>query len=219
MDKHDQDLKFMKEAIDWANDCRPVNESIPRVGAIIAVGDEVLGRGRRGTGRQGDDEHAEVNALNEVANKSLLTQATLYTTLGARNKYSSTKSKGFLSVFWTPIRVSPEKDCRASKSTGLKLSSFNTTSPKKFGSKMRILSVLNRHWAPRLLLQNTVRNFGPIFIRFVSHASIRRDPTRIYSAIEKACTGRNRVRFVQTRTESGKSTPILAAQENIHSNW
>ena len=71
----------MKEAIDWANDCRPVNESIPRVGAIIAVGDEVLGRGRRGTGRQGDDEHAEVNALNEVANKSLLTQATLYTTL------------------------------------------------------------------------------------------------------------------------------------------
>jgi pyrimidine deaminase RibD-like protein len=76
-----QDLKLMQEAIDWADACQPIKESIPKVGAIIAVGDKVLGRGRRGTGREGDDDHAEVNALKQVADKSTLTQAMLYTTL------------------------------------------------------------------------------------------------------------------------------------------
>jgi pyrimidine deaminase RibD-like protein len=71
----------MQEAIDWADACQPIKESIPKVGAIIAVGDKVLGRGRRGTGREGDDDHAEMNALKQVADKSTLTQATLYTTL------------------------------------------------------------------------------------------------------------------------------------------
>jgi pyrimidine deaminase RibD-like protein len=79
MDKWD--IGFMKEAISWANRCQPVKESIPKVGAIIAVGQEAIGRGRRGTGQQGDDEHAEWDALNKVKNKSLLAEATLYTTL------------------------------------------------------------------------------------------------------------------------------------------
>lgn len=52
-------LNFMKEAIAWADDCHPVKENIPKVGAIIAVGDKAIGRGRRGTGKEGDDEHAE----------------------------------------------------------------------------------------------------------------------------------------------------------------
>ncbi len=76
-----RDLKFMQEAIDWADSCQPIKESIPKVGAIIAVGDEVLGRGRRGTGREGDDDHAEKEALQHVKNMSALPQATLYTTL------------------------------------------------------------------------------------------------------------------------------------------
>jgi len=41
MDKHD--LKFMQEAIEWASDCHPVKESIPKVSAIFAVGDKALG--------------------------------------------------------------------------------------------------------------------------------------------------------------------------------
>jgi hypothetical protein len=45
------DLKFMKEAIKWADACRPANPGIPKVGAIIAVDDEPIGRGRRGTGQ------------------------------------------------------------------------------------------------------------------------------------------------------------------------
>lgn len=75
------DLKFMNEAIDWAARCNPIRESIPKVGAIISAGDLVLGRGRRGTGQEGDDDHAEMEALNVVDNKSKLAGATLYTTL------------------------------------------------------------------------------------------------------------------------------------------
>src|ERR1700722_13246738 len=76
-------LVLMNEAIAWANDCHPIKESIPKVGAIIAVGDKVIGRGRRGTGKTGDDNHAEFNALDNVAekNKPELAKATLYTTL------------------------------------------------------------------------------------------------------------------------------------------
>jgi pyrimidine deaminase RibD-like protein len=75
------ELEFMQEAIEWANGCHPIKESIPKVGAIIAVGEQPLGRGRRGTGVVGDDLHAEQNAINQVPDKSKLTEATLYTTL------------------------------------------------------------------------------------------------------------------------------------------
>lgn len=77
----EDDCKFMQEAIDWANDCCPTKESIPKVGAIFARDGIVLGRGRRGTGRRGDNEHAELNAINQVPNGSELAGSTLYTTL------------------------------------------------------------------------------------------------------------------------------------------
>lgn len=78
---NENDLKFMNEAIEWAARCNPIRENIPKVGAIISVGQEVIGRGRRGTGQQGDDHHAEWQAINEVQDKSRLATATLYTTL------------------------------------------------------------------------------------------------------------------------------------------
>jgi diaminohydroxyphosphoribosylaminopyrimidine deaminase/5-amino-6-(5-phosphoribosylamino)uracil reductase len=71
----------MREAIKWADDCRPIKESVPKVGAIIAVGDNAIGHGRRGTDRSGDDRHAEEDAIDQVADKSRLARATLYTTL------------------------------------------------------------------------------------------------------------------------------------------
>lgn len=50
MDKYD--LEFMNVAIDWAKGCHPNRENIPKVGAIIAVGEEPIGLGRRGIGRR-----------------------------------------------------------------------------------------------------------------------------------------------------------------------
>jgi pyrimidine deaminase RibD-like protein len=80
-DTEDVDLQFMREAIAWAKGCNPQKESIPQVGAVIANGSVCLGRGRRGTGIEGDDDHAEWHAIHNVKNKSVLPQATLYTTL------------------------------------------------------------------------------------------------------------------------------------------
>jgi len=71
----------MRQAIDWASGCKPIKDSIPKVGAVIAIGERVIGRGRRGTGVEGDDQHAEWHALREVTDKTKLPEATLYTTL------------------------------------------------------------------------------------------------------------------------------------------
>lgn len=71
----------MRKAIDYANDCHPSKPGIPRVGAIIAVGGQILSLGRRGTGKEHDDEHAEWNAFEQIRDKSVLANATLYTTL------------------------------------------------------------------------------------------------------------------------------------------
>jgi len=73
--------RFMNEAIEWARLCNPIEDAIPKVGAIIATGSTVIGRGRRGTGAEGDDEHAEWNALEQVQDETSLPDATLYTTL------------------------------------------------------------------------------------------------------------------------------------------
>jgi len=77
----DRDIKRMREAIKWAETCSPVEESIPKVGCIIAIEDEVLARGRRGAGLEGDGEHAERNAILRVLDTKKLAGATLYTTL------------------------------------------------------------------------------------------------------------------------------------------
>src|SRR5262249_49397627 len=50
-------------------------------GAIIAIGDTVIGQGHRGTGNPGDDEHAEWRAIHGVQDRSQLPKATVYTTL------------------------------------------------------------------------------------------------------------------------------------------
>lgn len=75
------DKEMMREAILEASKCDPKLDRIPKVGAIIAIGREVIGRGHRGTGNDGDDDHAEKNALAMVTNRLQLQSATLYTTL------------------------------------------------------------------------------------------------------------------------------------------
>jgi pyrimidine deaminase RibD-like protein len=78
----DEDLGFMSGAIDWAEGCKPKFERIPKVGAIIvAKGGKVIGRGRRGTGIEGDDKHAEREAIYGVKDKTELPESTMFTTL------------------------------------------------------------------------------------------------------------------------------------------
>ena len=77
------DFRFMLQAVEWADACHPVKDTIPKVGAVIVAEGVVIGGGRRGTGISGDDHHAERNAIASVEekDKSKLAGATLYTTL------------------------------------------------------------------------------------------------------------------------------------------
>ncbi len=77
----DIDHKHMERAIALAEQCEPKEERIPKVGAVIAIGEGVIGRGHRGTGKAGDDDHAEKVALDRVPDRTQLPNATLYTTL------------------------------------------------------------------------------------------------------------------------------------------
>src|SRR5713101_3732662 len=77
----EHDLKHMNDAISREERCNPIANRIPKVGAIIAVRDVVIGSGNRGSRAPGDDEHAEKNALAAVNDKNQLPRATVYTTL------------------------------------------------------------------------------------------------------------------------------------------
>jgi pyrimidine deaminase RibD-like protein len=75
------EYEFMKEAVALADDCKPIKDSIPKVGAVITLKDVKIGSGRRGTGKEKDDEHAEHNAFLSVHDRKQLPGATVYTTL------------------------------------------------------------------------------------------------------------------------------------------
>src|ERR1035441_3187146 len=75
------DEELMSEAISLAEYCKPIADRIPRVGAVIAVDGVIIGKGHRGTGNSGDDDHAEKVALKGVVDRKQLPQATVYTTL------------------------------------------------------------------------------------------------------------------------------------------
>ena len=68
----ENDLRYMEKAISLAENCAPTEERIPRVGAVIAVGQVIIGRGHRGPGNPGDDDHAEKRALDQIADKMQL---------------------------------------------------------------------------------------------------------------------------------------------------
>jgi pyrimidine deaminase RibD-like protein len=77
----EDDLKHRQAAIELAKRCTPAADRIPKVGAVIAIGPAVIGRGYRGSGHQDDDDHAEKKALLEVRERSQLSMAAVYTTL------------------------------------------------------------------------------------------------------------------------------------------
>ena len=70
--------KFMQEAIELADQAIPFAYPNPGVGAIITKKNKIIGKGH--TARFGG-LHAEVQAINSVKQKKMLSGATLYTTL------------------------------------------------------------------------------------------------------------------------------------------
>lgn len=77
----DIDSEPMQRAINLASTCKPLGNHIPKVGAVIAIHGAIIASGHRGSGRPDDDNHAELNALNEVHDPTQLHKVTLYTTL------------------------------------------------------------------------------------------------------------------------------------------
>ncbi len=80
----DPHFRFMLEAVELAETCQPVEEKIPKVGAIIVSAEgHIIGRGSRGKNCTDDDEHAELRVLESVheRDRPKLEGSILYTTL------------------------------------------------------------------------------------------------------------------------------------------
>lgn len=74
----ESDKKFMREAITLANQANAEVFPNPKVGAVIVLNDEIIGKGYH---EIYGGAHAEVNAINSVKDKSVLKDATIYVTL------------------------------------------------------------------------------------------------------------------------------------------
>lgn len=81
------DLRMMQRAAQLAWNGEYTTSPNPAVGAVIAVGPRIIGEGWH---RKFGEAHAEVNAVNSVADKSLLPQATAYVTLEPCSHYGKT---------------------------------------------------------------------------------------------------------------------------------
>ncbi len=76
----EKDLKFMELAIKEAANSEHGSETDPRVGAVVVLGDKLIGSAHRGELGKGD--HAEFTLLQKkLRSKDLTSGATLYTTL------------------------------------------------------------------------------------------------------------------------------------------
>lgn len=85
---HNDDEKFMQRALQLATCGRAKVSPNPMVGAVIVSDNgNIIGEGFH---RQFGGPHAEVNAVNSVADSSLLKQATIYVTLEPCSHYGKT---------------------------------------------------------------------------------------------------------------------------------
>lgn len=78
---------YMRRAIELANKGRFKVSPNPRVGAVIVHNDSVIGEGYH---EYLGGPHAEVNAINSVKEKSLLSQSTIYVTLEPCSHFGKT---------------------------------------------------------------------------------------------------------------------------------
>lgn len=78
MKQEEFDIMYMERALQLAEIAGVEAAPNPMVGAVIVLGNKILGEGYH---QQAGGPHAEVNAVNSVKDKDLLNQATLYVTL------------------------------------------------------------------------------------------------------------------------------------------
>lgn len=81
------DIKFMKRCIDLASKGIGYTYPNPLVGSIIVHNNKIIGEGYHA---KYGESHAEVNAINSVANKELLRESTLYVNLEPCNHHGKT---------------------------------------------------------------------------------------------------------------------------------
>ena len=81
------DIKFMKRCIALASKGIGYTYPNPLVGSVIVHNNKIVGEGYHA---KYGESHAEVNAINSVANKELLGESTLYVNLEPCNHYGKT---------------------------------------------------------------------------------------------------------------------------------
>lgn len=83
----EEDERYMRQAIGLAYKGLGDTYPNPAVGCVIVAGGEIIGRGYH---CRAGEPHAEVNAVSDVADKSLLKNSTLYVTLEPCAHYGKT---------------------------------------------------------------------------------------------------------------------------------
>ena len=80
-------IKFMQRCLDLANKGLGQTYPNPLVGSILVYNGKIVSEGWH---KKKGEEHAEVHAINNLTNKSILNQCTLYVNLEPCNHYGST---------------------------------------------------------------------------------------------------------------------------------
>ena len=78
---------YLKKCLDLALKSFPENTPNPMVGSVIVYKDEIIGKGYH---EKYGSHHAEVNAINNVKDKSLLSQSTIYVNLEPCSHFGKT---------------------------------------------------------------------------------------------------------------------------------
>ena len=78
---------YLKKCLDLARKGFPENTPNPMVGSVIVYKDEIIGKGYH---EKYGSHHAEVNAINNVKDKSLLSQSTIYVNLEPCSHFGKT---------------------------------------------------------------------------------------------------------------------------------
>jgi diaminohydroxyphosphoribosylaminopyrimidine deaminase / 5-amino-6-(5-phosphoribosylamino)uracil reductase len=99
---HTQDISYMRRALDLAVIGKGKVSPNPMVGCVIVHQNRIIGEGYH---QRYGEAHAEVNAIQAVANKSLIADSTFYVSLEPCSHYGKTPPCADLLIKYKPQRV------------------------------------------------------------------------------------------------------------------